>query len=473
MKILIYVELFPIRENKLEYYNVAKYFANSDLNQKLGVRFVTNDEIRLRLKKECSLNETQFLPLTDEARSWIADNDSEWHEDAIIEWKKYIKSTDNTVLTRYLTDIKLNLYDFDTVIIWGKNNTVKKLARELSFNIVFAELTPSRSPFFEGVFLSDSGVNGDHVINEISHIEASPPSFFHKETVVLALQLFDDANFQLFSPFKEFKSLIDKVRATFPSPKYSLFIKRHPYSHLRKINKVKEDLAIEYATSIGFAEYTSKERHFLTKFDNIVSINSSACFEGALLGKKVFILGDSCYKGAIVSFKSESTNDSGTVYNYENLSPEKIALSAENFSRNNFYSWRDCAKFFTSTIRKFEKNPFLLPLHKLIGEKVTREDTKIHVKDYCFETEKKKHLSSEFKFILNRKYILFDRDEKQKNNPVLLLEVKKSRVISGATFSANTFSYTVKSNESDYILLVGYSLNAIKLIEVKNENYLF
>eukprot|EP00493_Phyllostaurus_siculus_P022359 UN22691 len=165
------------------------------------------------------------------------------------------------------------------------------------------ELTPSRKPYFDGIFVSQDGVNGDFKAakeKKLNLLKNELPET--KESLLIVLQLYDDLNFQLYSPFNTLNDFITDVINSFPVEYFDISIKRHPHSSIRDINLIKEDNAIKYAAELGIQEYKAKDGYYIEDFDNIVTINSSVGFEAATRGKKVFILGEASYGHDILSY---------------------------------------------------------------------------------------------------------------------------------------------------------------------------
>ncbi|MCK8137768.1 capsular biosynthesis protein [Pseudoalteromonas sp. 2CM28B] len=458
MNVLFFAELYPIRENPLEYYEVAKRFSSRINDYKYNSRIVCNDDIFSRLYAEGRVARAQRVPLSSDIKQWIDDNTSAWDEVSIEKWIKYLTNHEE-VLSTYLSHIKKYIFDFDILVLWGKNDTISALASQLQFKVIYMELTPSRKPYFDGIFVSQDGVNGDFKAakeKKLNLLKNELPET--KESLLIVLQLYDDLNFQLYSPFNTLNDFITDVINSFPVEYFDISIKRHPHSSIRDINLIKEDNAIKYAAELGIQEYKAKDGYYIEDFDNIVTINSSVGFEAATRGKKVFILGEASYAHDILSY-------SNSIGKKDNVTSDAIKNSASTFAKSYFLKWDEFNSYIMTEFCKAahikDINPLANHLSIIITMPIVINKSSVSISNYALDTD----ICYEVNEISG--YVHFTEKNHCYDKPLFLLEVVNSTIVSGMTCNDFVHSYKVvsKSESKKDFILIGNSLKVIGISE--------
>ena len=353
MKILFYVEVHPIRNELIHHSSVllgkwgkkivgwAKDGQLEDNQIKVACHHfhyqLANDKIPDLVP--------YLLPTTLEEEKKIQANLIHWNQDGKNLWCSLMKGENDARLDVYrdfLTRIKKS-FDFDVVIFWGLNDFAANVVKELMAVPLFMELASIRNPFPSSVYLDAKGVNGfattaslnlDFIREKAKNLRISSDLLENKHNsplsqsqlfdgkfdfqevnfysstetnpskkVLVPLQIFDDSNILLGSPYNDVVEFVEDVISSFSESDYELVFKPHPgayhrggivfeghYKAMMLVNQA--DNATWLEEEISKDEYLS----FLRQFDAIVTINSSVGFEGMILGVPVFPLGEAIYK---------------------------------------------------------------------------------------------------------------------------------------------------------------------------------
>jgi tetratricopeptide (TPR) repeat protein len=195
----------------------------------------------------------------------------------------------------------------EAVLTWCNVPSLESVAAEFNLPVIHNELGPFRSPNYQGTIYFDfAGVNGktsaardmaafleevrnkDHFcplsLEELRRIFMADPSRAREHTRTLfksgaALQVEDDSNLLAFNQGMNNFELIFAARKGL-APEETL-IRRHPKGHL------------EYGSSLGALDDSADSIQFISRCERIYCTNSSVAFEALLLGKPVYLLGDS------------------------------------------------------------------------------------------------------------------------------------------------------------------------------------
>ncbi len=458
MNILYYVELYPIRDNPYEYFHVAKIFCENIKKYKSTSRIVCSDDIYWKLFHNGIIDSMQRVPLNRELLEWIENKKTDWDDESIRKWTDYL-SSNNDIVFNFLYQLK-NEFNYDVIVLWGKNETITNLAHILGIKIVYIELSPSRKPYFEGLFISELGVNGDFSKNyNVESPLLAENDSGKREKVLVALQLYDDLNFQLYSPFESINDFIDYVTDEFDVEYHDVYVKPHPHSYLRRINSVRENIALEYADKKGIKLFHSSDEFYLREFDSVVTINSSVGFEAASIGKKSFVLGDACYKHLIPKYNKNLSE-------FKVNSKQHHDLSKIDKFRSEFFIEYDQIE---SYLEKKEFNKSLgherfslfdnYELSSFIGLNIFIDDNNVAVDNGLIP------VNLLFDLEYDGNLVNFYSKDNNINLPLMFLEVSDGRVVSGMKISEFNKKYKPIYRESSSVILIGVSFNVVGILK--------
>ncbi|WP_237057885.1 capsular polysaccharide export protein, LipB/KpsS family [Microbulbifer sediminum] len=349
MNILFYAEPLPIRNSFHQHSAVASKFAdiienNLDyiLEKKIKVKILANQHVHNELLEKRPVVRPALHVLDPEIDSTIEDMLVDWRAKGIEIWKDLMrgKGEFSKFTDKLLTDVKTKSFDFDVLICWGQNGALEKFCKKNKVVLLHMELGSIRSPFPEYLILDPRGVNGNAsplklTIKDIKRFsEPLDPHFARlllsidsqnqaetrtpfdagkrvfkdgailnaEKVALLPLQLYDDANILLYSPFETPLDFLKKTVQLLLDGGYHVVVKTHPAAKLRPVNYLHQTKCIEYAKSLpnvtildeGVSSLENLE--LINSVDLVVTINSSLGFESLLLGKVVCVLGDAMYK---------------------------------------------------------------------------------------------------------------------------------------------------------------------------------
>lgn len=338
MNLLIYIELHPIRNSLIEFSEVAKKFVRMlDAHEQItgdkrNVKIFCNPDIYSILVKSGIKAETLACLIKPHYNEWqdTLKYFGDWNAKDIERWKKLIKGVGH--ITRYYEKILRNLvrqHDFHQIVTWGHNGAVKNICMELNLKHTVMELGPFREPISNSIQVEILNVNGDYVSYNPRNLPSGLSSsnylieryksfrkpfslnikwFEHKirsskkRTVLIPLQLMDDANIVINSKYKSMEHFLNDVLPYLN--KYRVFVKPHPYFKRRQINLNDHNhckkLVKKFNNVLWLGQFKSSRYNpsLIGLFDKIIGINSSLLFEGVVLDKKVYYLGDSNMLGS-------------------------------------------------------------------------------------------------------------------------------------------------------------------------------
>jgi len=213
-------------------------------------------------------------------------------------------------LKRVLESLIKDHDDIEGIISWVNCPSLVTAAKSFNIPIIFNEIGPFRPSLYRYMAYFDfSGVNGNtecekrykEFKKEITLCNENIQIFNSKELLKIlqckyedcsnviptfkagiALQVEDDSNTLAFSNGFNSKTLINLVKNTYDNK--SILIREHPSGHLH------------YADEGCTIDSSKSSFDFISKCNEIFTINSSVGLETLLLGKTVHILGDSPFK---------------------------------------------------------------------------------------------------------------------------------------------------------------------------------
>lgn len=349
MNILFYAEPLPIRNSFHQHSGVAHKFSkmivdNADYLMESGIKVqvLANNHVHNELLMSAP-ELRPFLHVFDpNVSSAIEGMLVDWRAKGIEMWKDLMSGRgDSSIFTdEILTQVKKTCFDFDVLVCWGQNGALTNFCRKNNILLLHMELGSIRNPFPEYVILDPCGVNGNAsplnlTIEDIKSVsDPIDPHFARlllsvddqnqsekrtafdackrvfknrdilqaEKIALLPLQLLDDANILLYSPFKTPLDFLEKTIPTLVEGGYHVVVKAHPAAKTRPVNYLHQKECIEYSSNLNNVtvldeDVTAIENLELVNLvDLVVTINSSLGFESLLFDKVVCVLGDAMYK---------------------------------------------------------------------------------------------------------------------------------------------------------------------------------
>jgi capsule polysaccharide export protein KpsC/LpsZ len=372
MNILFYLEPHPIRSPRqflwiaVELMRMLLAHRNQDTNVRLDVDmkiFVSRTIAReIRKKFEDGNIDSILIEPTREEAKRIKTFDKPWNEQQIETWTELltgqgeISAFYSSVIERLVSDNQP-----DVIVTWGTNGALRSLSMRSEIPVIHMEQGCTRTPFFESIYLDPTGLNGssyshrfdlshyvpDYPLGELQAMiglgqEApsaigrsnekplprnSLPNNSARKTVLIPLQLRDDVNIILHSPYQ---SMLDFAKQKVPrliDAGYECLVKPHPGAASRSINKKDHQLTKQFVTRLPHTHWLNnfdshQMKALYRSVDSVVVINSSVGFEALLMGATVIPCGASPYKiGDALPDLDDLLND--------RIAKDKASLAAE------------------------------------------------------------------------------------------------------------------------------------------------
>lgn len=344
MRILFYVEPYPIRNSMLHFLDVAKKAAFLIKNNvHFDLRIFSNSETLDQLSSITGLIEEKFLirPTREEAEIFRG-HELDWDELGVANWQDLMQGIGLSSVYEDILDDLWNRFPFEAIIHWGENGAIEAFCKKKPIVKLAMELGCTREPFLESYVLDLLGTNGAASISKITieqladivDNESMSASYAlmaysssldslgyerqfeafdselssmllktRKKVAFLPLQLYDDANLLRFSSYKTVSEVVRDVVPSLIDAGYFVIVKPHP-SAKHRINAKLENLAAKASISFTSDElyWCDTERgdfsnpRLLAVSDLVVTVNSSVGFEALYYDKTVVVLGDAIYK---------------------------------------------------------------------------------------------------------------------------------------------------------------------------------
>ena len=340
-KLLFYIEPHPIRNGFSQFLNKeVRSLIPALINQlprDYEVRFFGNEATITAIIHDIGGVSPLCLRPTEAERKGIYSYLRQWDKAAICERNDLILGRGKITEFYYsiLDRIHRETFDFDCILAWSDNGAVKKYAEDKNLVCLFAELGPTRNPFTPTIYFDHEGTNGFSSVCNIKLEELSPKlavarriwSVRGKDTSVydrpltltvdetsdepvryvpnkyifVALQLADDLNTVLCSPYDSPLDFLKQVVDDFKESGYDIVVKGHPGAKDRAYNLKAQHEAQLLAESYEHIHFLDSSVGAVETIDwyvhaeAVISINSSLSFEALLSGKKAFAAGDAVY----------------------------------------------------------------------------------------------------------------------------------------------------------------------------------
>lgn len=341
MKILLYIEPYPIRNSSTSFAHLFDYFSQFLQSNFFDARVYANSDTLESLKNKIpnNLKKRIIKPTKTEdllCQKYLAD----WNTEGMQNWINLLKG--GSVVDEYVAVLQRiwELFSFDIIIYWGENKAVTTFCDRYSLTKISMELGCTRPPFFKSLTLDPFGSNGNAILPQLDinavrdivdnvpmssyealylyseNIESKPyEDFFNpinkdlykefsknKKYAFLPLQLYDDANLLLFSKFKNIKDVVLNSVPLLVENGYTVIIKPHPGVKQRPNAQMENNLAqAALAPWKGGIFWCDNEKNTFNNasifnlVDFVVTVNSSVGFEALYFDKVVIPLGKAIY----------------------------------------------------------------------------------------------------------------------------------------------------------------------------------
>lgn len=315
MRVLFYVEPFPVRNSMTHFADVARravalcarnvgfdlrIYANSEtlrtLEQEARRGFIdaerSSDEGAEQERGACAseIAANRFLWPTESEDLFFNSQLVPWEADGLALWADCMRggpssSSHSAVLERLWSE-----FPFDVVLHWGENGAISRFSRDYGVTHIGLELGCSRKPFFDSYIFDPMGTNGAAVVPKLSidqierivdgvatsgeesllgSCEDAGRAVYHerfsmlpsrlaellmqggRKVAFLALQLFDDANLILFSKYGDLREVVLDVVPQLVEAGYLVVIKPHPASRFRDGSSQETAIARSALSGLG------------------------------------------------------------------------------------------------------------------------------------------------------------------------------------------------------------------------------
>lgn len=342
MRVLVYIEPFPLRDSMIHFRDVARDFL-SVLGNHGGcdVRMYANDETFDFLISDAADARNRYLirPSYSEAKMFQR-HLMDWHAGGIELWMQLMNG--QGVADDYVEVLRRiwRVFPFDVIVHWGENGAITRFVKEKNISRVAMELGCTRTPFVSSVVMDPYGTNGAAIVPQLDikdiekivdrkplpaihaalaharDVEAfsayedqfafsstglSPVFLSQQKVAFLPLQLYDDANLLRFSPYETVADVVMDVVPKLVEHGFYVVVKPHPASKYRGRAHLENEMArnalAPWMKSIFWCGYDSCSNSQLMRLaDVVITVNSSTGFEALYFDKPVVVLGDAVYK---------------------------------------------------------------------------------------------------------------------------------------------------------------------------------
>jgi hypothetical protein len=365
MKILFYIEPFPIRNSQIHYADIArKAFLIIREQNKLSVSdrpsriyVYANQKTLDVLKGEIGGIEKNIVYPTDEETKITENFLIPWEFGGIQKWTSLLKGEGDSEIFENILNSIYRRCPFDVIVYWGENGAINRFCRARGIGKVALELGCIRSPYMDSIVFDPIGVNGnscvsrlnidqigdivgkqkfnkfEHLMSYSETLEAVPyqqyyGSFSFKDqdrvlnykgrgVVYLPLQLYDDANLLQFSKYESLVDVVDSIVPRIADAGYLTIIKPHPLAKLRPNahlhnEEARRSLRRFHDSVVWLDDATDVPNpRIFSLVDRVITVNSSVGFEALIHDCVVSPLGDAVYKPAGVFPSLSETLDPG------------------------------------------------------------------------------------------------------------------------------------------------------------------
>jgi capsular polysaccharide export protein len=354
--VLYFIEAHPIRNSFTEHFHIAKtlgpILGRFAFSQKIDLRIFANQYVAKNIRDNIPKISRYLVEPNEQESRAIESEFGWWNKERIDRWVDMINGIGEpaelycSILERLHSDKPI-----DVVMLWSENGGVRRFSKKHGVPTLHGELGPTRPPFLETFYFDSAGTNGNAALRFQAEMEFTenyqdkklrsnqdgaltyhswilpseristsndmslspidlPLSFnprLHNEQpkkpyVFVAMQLADDLNTLLHSPYHSLREFLDDAIKRVTDNGFHAIIKGHPAAAVRPFNLRSEVEAIRHIQD-KYKNITILDRnasiyeslYTLANARYSISINSSMSFESLLLGVPTVILGDAVF----------------------------------------------------------------------------------------------------------------------------------------------------------------------------------
>lgn len=305
--------------------------------------FVGTDQ----LAKEYPLLE--WLTPNDYAADYSAFSETKWKS----EWLNVLQGNPSSEHESFLRNM-LDTLNPALLFCWNFDAHLKRLCAERQIAILFNELGLLRSPNPMLYYSDPSGVNVNaglthefaSYLNELGDIQINhdltklysvrdnyKPSHEYGQHLLVLLQVSDDSNILMGSPFKSMSDFILCVDQATKECGIPILLKPHPLDELPVL-----------PDGIKVADKNASTADLIANASAVFTINSSAGFEAALAGKPVYVLGKAPYSGLGITYDITSPESLRNIWLANGINPAGNDLQCTqvfDFCVNRYFASED------------------------------------------------------------------------------------------------------------------------------------
>lgn len=346
MRVLIYIESFPIREGKGIFDGVARKFfpllksSSVDFDVRMYAPKVVVDSFSAQ---EIASIGKRIIKTTPEEDRFFQENLGRWRDDGVTRWLDLMDGGAWALPYVQMLERIWAIFPFDVIIHWGENGAVSNFVSGKEITRVGMELGCTRSPFKDSLVADPYGTNGNAILPKLSiedvsqavggrSMSAAEALLMHSESMdaspyeqqfqvlpssaetsallsstkpiaLLALQLHDDANLLHFSNYDSVEMLVTDVVPKLIDAGYKVAVKTHPAAKVRTDSQAAFSIAQgalgHYQDDVIWLDSSRlkiESAQLFSLVDLVVTVNSSLGFEALYFDKLVCVLGDAVYQ---------------------------------------------------------------------------------------------------------------------------------------------------------------------------------
>lgn len=342
MRILVYLEPYPIRNEFSHYLNIGEIFSRISSKQEYTAD-LDSSEILIYSNRNTTnaLREkfpnAKYVNVTDHAQETYEHFYRDWEQGGMNFWTENIINWGDFSFEFYShLEHLYRDYRFDVIVYWGNSAIVKELCKKNNVKSIFMELGHTRPPFLQTYVMDTVGVNRNSFIYNLktedinnSYLKELEPiklsvyelsqNLNHqnytdqfnlssdligkidhqKKIIFIPLQLHDDSNTLVFTDLVGSSELINKTIEKFPPDDYFYIVKEHPASKYRTQTQFENSNAYSLLNNVTndflWVKDEFKTIPLIMACDFVVTINSTVGFEALILKKPVYTFGATGY----------------------------------------------------------------------------------------------------------------------------------------------------------------------------------
>lgn len=282
--------------------------------------------------------------------SYNCDYPDAQHTDWLNDWKCLLNKEPLGFHDRFVETLIDNV-DPDLVFCWNYDGSLETVCAAKGVPLLFNELGMMRAPNPMAYYSDSHGVNvrssfsaefADYreqqselsVEAALARLQQMEDSYRFRgatraPTILILLQVQDDSNIIMGSPFSSMADYVQHVLAVVEGSDYKVVVKPHP---LDEVPVLPEHVLV--------ADKKESITDLIASADVVFTINSSAGFEAALAGKTVYALGKAPYSGIGLTIDVAQPSDLAALWQeYKALAPCSRTMRAQilDFAQSRYF----------------------------------------------------------------------------------------------------------------------------------------